>query len=182
MRETVKQGARGCCRIAGACALSLGLLLSASADRQAAANEPIKLAVYGFELIDTSLEGEVSGPRADEQQRLLLIGEELRRRLLDSGRYELVDMAPASERIEKAGYIHGCNGCDATIAKDLDAEQTMYGTVQKVSNLILNVNLYVRDVETRELLNVWSVDIRGNTDKSWTRGVSYIVRNRLLRD
>jgi hypothetical protein len=25
-----------------------------------------------------------------------------------------------------------------------------------------------------------SVDIRGNTDMSWSRGVSYLVRNRIL--
>ena len=180
MTEDLERGAgRGCAFVV---ALLLVLSLALAAERPAQAAEPVKVAVYGFELIDTSMEGEVEGPRDDEQQRLLLVGEELRRRLVDSGRYELVDMTPASERIEKAGYIHGCNGCDATIAKELGAEQTMYGTVQKVSNLILNVNLYVRDVETHKLLNVWSVDIRGNTDKSWTRGISYIVRNRLLRN
>jgi hypothetical protein len=148
----------------------------------AAAEQAIKVAVFPFELIDTSLEGEVSGPRADETARLEMATGELRRRIADSGRYELVDVAPAADRIEAAGYIHGCNGCEARIAHDLGAERSISGTVQKVSNLILNVNLYVRDTATAKLLRVMSVDIRGNTDESWRHGVSYIVRNRLLKE
>jgi hypothetical protein len=31
-------------------------------------------------------------------------------------------------------------------------------------------------------VRVYSVDIRGNTDESWSRGISYLVRNRLLRE
>ena len=144
--------------------------------------EAQRLAVFDFELIDTSLEGEVSGERADEQQRLILISDLLRQLLGDSGRYEIVDIAPAAAEIEKAGYIHGCNGCDGKIARSLGAELAMTGTVQKVSNLILNINLYLRDAESGERLKAMSVDIRSNTDKSWSRGVSYLVRNRILKE
>jgi hypothetical protein len=53
--------------------------------------------------------------------------------------------------------------------------------VQKVSNLILNINLYVRDVATTKMLKVGSVDIRGNTDESWFRGLRYLVKNRMYK-
>jgi hypothetical protein len=52
--------------------------------------------------------------------------------------------------------------------------------VQKVSELILNINIYVRDTKTGELLNAYSADVRNNTDESWMRGLSYLIRNRLL--
>ena len=156
-------------------AFMLAVLLATSA----AAEKP-RIAVFGFELIDTSLEGELSGPRADEQARLITIGDQLRRELSESGRYTLIDIAPMRDRIEKAGILHGCNGCEADIARALGAEISMAGTVQKVSNLILNINLYMRDATTGKLLRTLSVDIRGNTDASWSRGISYIVRNRLL--
>ena len=52
--------------------------------------------------------------------------------------------------------------------------------VQKVSDLILNINVYMADVATGKLTFVHSVDIRGNTDKSWTRGIAYLVENYLL--
>ena len=148
----------------------------------AAAEEPITLAVFDFELIDTSLEGEVNGPRADEQQRLVMIGELLRQKLLDSGRYTLVDLAPQSERIATAGYRHGCNGCVAEIGRDAGAAQAMAGTVQKVSNLILNINLSVWNTATGEQVRGWSVDIRGNNDESWAHGIKYMVKNRVLKE
>ena len=40
----------------------------------------------------------------------------------------------------------------------------------------------IRDAETGKLLKGMSADIRSNTDRSWTRGVSYLVRNRLLKE
>jgi hypothetical protein len=52
--------------------------------------------------------------------------------------------------------------------------------LQKVSNLILNINLYVCVVATRAPLVAMSVDIRGNTDESWSRGLEYLVRTRFL--
>ena len=53
------------------------------------------------------------------------------------------------------------------IARRLDADLALVGWVQKVSNLILNVNVVIRDVSTREQVFASSVDIRGNTDESW---------------
>lgn len=144
-----------------------------------AAAEPKTAAVFDFELIDTSLEGEMRGPQAVEQARLGLISDHLRRLLADTGKYTVIDIAPAAQAIEAAGFLHGCNGCEADIAGQLGAELAVTGTVQKVSNLILNVNIYVSDAKTGRHLNGMSVDIRGNTDESWLRGVSYIVRNRL---
>ena len=58
----------------------------------------------------------------------------------------------------------------------------MTGTVQKVSNLILNINVYIREARRPNRVTAYSVDIRGNTDESWSRGLSYLVRNRLLRE
>jgi hypothetical protein len=146
------------------------------------ADETTKVAVFDFELIDTSLEGEVYGPRPDERQRLVLIGDLLRRMLADSNRYAVLDLSPLAAEISEAGHLYGCNGCATRIAAALGAEEAITGTVQKVSNFILNVNLYVWDVQTGSKVRVWSVDVRGNTDESWSRGVSYIVRNRLLPD
>ena len=36
------------------------------------------------------------------------------------------------------------------------------------------------DVLTRKLAFVHSVDIRGDTDELWTRGITYLVKNYLL--
>ena len=54
------------------------------------------------------------------------------------------------------------------------------GTVQKVSNLILNMNIYVRDASSGATLAAMSADMRGNTDESWSRTLDWLIRNRLL--
>lgn len=147
----------------------------------AGAGEPPTAAVFDLELIDTSLEGSVNGPRDDERARLRLASEALRDGLAASGRLRPVDTAPAAAAIAAAGYLHGCNGCALGIARDLGAELAVTGTVQKVSNLILNINVSVDEAATGRHVTGASVDIRGNSDRSWLRGVSYLVRNRLYR-
>jgi Protein of unknown function (DUF2380) len=48
--------------------------------------------------------------------------------------------------------------------------------VQKVSNLILNINLYMEDAASGQMEFAKNVDIRGNTDESWRHGLDYLVR------
>ena len=68
----------------------IALILVVSAPAQA---EPTKIAVFDFELVDTSLQGEVDGPRADEQRRLREAGDQLRKALADSGKFIVLDIA-----------------------------------------------------------------------------------------
>ena len=159
--------------------LLLALLVGSPAALAAADAAPQTAAVFDLELIDTSLEGEVRGRNPAEQDRLRLTSDRLRQELARSGAYVLVDPAPAAAAVKAAGHMHGCNGCEADIARTLGAEVAITGTVQKVSNLILNINVYITDAASRRRIRAFSVDIRGNTDESWARGVSYLVRNRL---
>lgn len=145
-----------------------------------AAEKPAVVAVFDFELIDTSLEGAVKGANPLETRRLKLISDLLRQLLTQSGKYDVLDLAAVKDGIAAAGTFDGCNGCDTRIAKKLGASLAITGTVQKVSNLILNINIFVRDTTTGNLKQAMSADIRGNTDLSWTRGVNWLVRNRLL--
>jgi uncharacterized protein DUF2380 len=137
------------------------------------------VAVFDFELIDTSLEGEIRGARPDEQARLGQLGLELRQRLRDSGRFSLVDIAPVASEA-RASNLQACGGCDTHLAKRIGADLAITGTVQKVSNLILNMNIYVRDASSGATVAAMSADMRGNTEESWSRALDYLIRNRLL--
>ncbi|HAQ79664.1 DUF3280 domain-containing protein [Bradyrhizobium viridifuturi] len=141
--------------------------------------EPPKLAVFDLELIDTSLQGEMNGPRTDEQARLLRAGDQVRKELADSGKFRVLDIAPVNAAAHGSN-LQACGGCDVKLAGELGADLAMTGVVQKVSNLILNINLYLRDVHTGQLVAAASADMRGNTDESWSRATAYLVRNRLL--
>ena len=161
-------------RLAGA-AVALLLFGFAAAPAEAAT----RVAVFGFELLDTSGEASLGGPKPAEQHRLDLITGEVRQRLAAAG-YQVIDLAPEAARIEEATPFRNCNSCELPIARALGAQIEVIGLVQKVSNLILNINFQLRDVETGKVLRAGSADIRNNTDESWLRGISYLVRNRLL--
>jgi hypothetical protein len=134
-----------------------------------------------LELFDSSLQGEVEGANAADQARLALVEQELHDKLEASGRFALVDTAAGAAKVDQAGHLRSCNGCEVPIAAGLGADLALVGWVQKVSNLILNLNLTIRDVATRELVFAGGVDIRGNTDESWLHGIRYLLKNRLLK-
>jgi len=156
--------------------LAVGLCLGSFVGPAQAAT---RVVVFDFELFDTSGEAKPGGPKPEEVRRLGLITADVRERLAKAG-YEIVDTAPKQAAITEAQPFRNCNGCDLGIARDLGAEIELIGLVQKVSNLILNINFQLRDVATGEVLRAGSADIRNNTDESWRRGISYLVRNRLL--
>jgi Protein of unknown function (DUF2380) len=157
----------------------LGIVCALVASPLSAEARGLRAAIFDFELIDTSLEGATNGPRADATARLERLGDQLRVLVAGSGKLEVIEIDPVRAEAHKAN-LQACGGCDADLAQKLGAELSITGTVQKVSNLILNINLYVRVVATRAPLVAMSVDIRGNTDESWSRGLEYLVRTRFL--
>ncbi len=138
-----------------------------------------RVAVFDFELIDTSLQGSMYGTSPAEKARLERLGQQLRKQLAESGRFEVADIGPV-EVAARASNLQACGACDVDLAKKVGAELSITGTVQKVSDLILNINIYVRDVSTGNLIAVMSADMRGNTDESWSRTLNWLIRNRLL--
>lgn len=153
-----------------------GLLLMTVTAAQCA--EP-KIAVFDLELLDTSLDGELKGPRDDEHVRLLRISSQLRDELRQSSRFELLDMTSTNAAAHEKN-LQACGGCDVQMAQQIGADLALTGTVQKISNLILNMTMYLRSAHTGRLVATMNADFRGNTDESWSRALSYLVRNRLL--
>jgi hypothetical protein len=145
----------------------------------AARAEAQRAAVFPFELDDTSLQGETGGPGANESKRLALIDGELHDLLAKSGRYEPVPLGAEAAKKAADMSLRTCDGCEVPLARNLGAAVSVVGWVQKVSPLILNINLAIRDVKSGNVLQEGSVDIRGDTDESWTRGVRYLLRDRL---
>lgn len=141
----------------------------------------LRLAVFNIELQDASHEGAIDGERPDQVARLKLISDELRSLIRESGRFEIVDIDTARSEIEKKGPLIYCNGCDRKIAQNLGADMALTGLVYKVSNLILEIHLYVRDVESGNILAKMSSSIRGNTDESWLHGIRWMFKHRLMK-
>ncbi len=139
---------------------------------------PQTVAVFDFDLQNTS-----PAPSTPEEiARLHRLDAQLSRELAEPGRYTIIDMSSAREELANVISIRGCNGCELDMARKAGAQLAAYGWVQKVSNLILNINLVIEDATTGKKLRADSVDIRGNTDESWQRGLKYLIDERLFRN
>jgi hypothetical protein len=140
----------------------------------ALAHSPAPTAVFNFELDDTS----PLPPQAADQARLRALDAQLPALLEKSGCCEILPLGSLAKQAAET-ILWRCSGCDVDLARRRGAGISVVGWVQKVSNLILNINLVARNVATGQVIEAGSVDIRGDTDESWSRGLSYLVRNRL---
>ncbi len=140
------------------------------------AQEKPRIAVFGFDMVNTS----PAPTTSEETARLDRLDGELRNALAASGRYTVVDIGPVRAQLASGPAIRGCNGCELDYGRKLGAQLIAFGWVQKVSNLILNINLVIEDTTGRKL-HADSVDIRGNTDESWDRGLRWLLRERVLQ-
>jgi hypothetical protein len=156
-------------------ALTASLLASA---HTASGQQPLKkLLMLDFELIDDQAP---DVPFPEGPARLAMISRRLRDAFVRERFYEVIDPAPVASLIQetrKTQNLLDCNGCDIDIAGKAGVDRLLLGWVQKVSNLILNINIEVRDAASGKPVLVKSVDLRGNTDQSWQRGIDYLVRD-----
>jgi hypothetical protein len=140
------------------------------------------IAILEFDLVDDQHE---LSPASFEYQRLTAIHDQLQDEFAKNGLYRVIDVEPANELIEmhqSRSQLRECNGCELDIARTLQADRVLIGWVQKVSNLIVNINIQIEDAATGAILLNKSVDLRGNTDESWRRGISYIIKSMIEKN
>lgn len=111
----------------------------------------------------------------EETARIARFTAQLKQALDKSGRYRAIDLAPIERDIGAVRNIADCNGCEVDLAKKVGAQVAVVAWVQKVSNLILNMNIRIVDARTGATLKGGSIDIRGNDDQTWDRGLKYLL-------
>ncbi|WP_064742509.1 DUF3280 domain-containing protein [Azospirillum sp. B4] len=142
------------------------------------AQAPVPAAVFDVQMVNSSL----AETTPEEAARVARLGKDLRAALTKSGRYRLVDMAPVAARLAALPAPRDCPPCAMEAATQAGAQVAVIAWVQKVSNLILNLNISIRDAATGQVLKGGSVDIRGNTDESWDRGLAFLLREHVFED
>lgn len=167
-------GVQRAARMALVIGTTLPFALGASPSRAADAIPTI--VVFNFEMVNTSLEPTTPA----ETARLQRISDALRSALDTSGKYRTVGTQAALDAERQLPSLRECNGCERDVARKLGAQDVAYGWVQKVSNLILNINLVIEDVATGRHVALGSVDIRGNTDESWSHGLHFLLDEDVL--
>ncbi|WP_072396265.1 DUF3280 domain-containing protein [Hyphomicrobium sp. CS1GBMeth3] len=127
-------------------------------------------------------DNEMYEPTSDaERKRIEKVGQIFTSKLTESTKYRFADVGPELKARIAAGQAPGeCGGCEVDYGKELGAEWVAWINVQKVSNLILNMNVYITDVHNNKMVFVRSVDIRNNSDEGWERAINYLLKNYLL--
>lgn len=152
-------------------------LLASGWSHSVVAQQPLKkLLVLDFQLIDQQ-EGVVPFP--EKETRMAMASQRLRDALAREKLYDVIDNAPVAQSIRTEAARQNlleCNGCELDIARQAGADRVLLAWVQKVSNLILNINVKIRDANTGQVVMTNSVDLRGNTDQSWQRAIDFMVR------
>lgn len=153
-------------------AIPLSLLLLGGTGAHA---EPPKAAVFDFQLANLGAQP----PTEADVARLGPISDLLRGLLQESGRYVIIPTEPVKADVAKGSELRKCGGCADEYARKLGADVAITGEIQKVSNLILNINVYVKDLKGGTPEKAYTVDIRGDNDLSFQHGVKYLVKNNL---
>lgn len=137
---------------------------------------PVKLAVFDFELEDTTAASAGASATSDASY-LAEVTAGVRESLGQSGRYRIVDVGGEAA---KAHALRDCGGCEAAIAQSLGADQSLIGVVRRVSRTEYTLGFQVRDSRTGAVLARADSGLRLGADYSWKRGAVRLVSDRLI--
>ena len=150
----------------------------AAADSPPPATSPIKIAVFEFELEDFSAAGQTKS--VPETSYLAQATNEAEQQLRASGRYTIIDAVHSDISAAKGQGLRNCRGCEAPIALSLGADEALIGVVTKISMTEYTVRLLVSDARNGQIVSDYSTDLRMGADYSWSRGVRWLMQNRML--
>lgn len=174
---SIGKGRRGWLKMTGTAALLMaGLPVRSQQGAETA--DLSSIIVLDFDLLDDQ-----DNPltKAAQAVRLRNAGLQLQRELAERRLYRVADPAPAAPlqrdlRLQQEN-LFSCDDCADQIGRKLGVDLVMQTWVQKVSELILNLNVQIYDVKAGKVIFTKSVDMRGNDDVSWMRAVRFLVRD-----
>jgi hypothetical protein len=136
---------------------------------------PIKIAIFEFELEDFSAAGQTKS--VPETSYLAQATDEAEQQLRASGRYTVIDAVHSGISAAKE---RNCGGCEAPIALSRGADEAFIGVVIKISMTEYIVRFRISNAQNGELISTYSTDLRMGADYSWSRGVRWLMQNRML--
>jgi hypothetical protein len=146
----------------------------------AASPGPIKLAIFDFELEDSSAGASSAGETASDTTQLTSVTNAVRQLFAQSGRYHLIDVGSVDAAAAKAHVLRECSGCDAGIALKLGADQSLVGVIKRISRTEYTVRFQIRDAPSGAVVADEDSGLRMGADYSWSRGAARLIKDRLL--
>jgi hypothetical protein len=156
------------------------VLAASTTATPAVAPAPIQIAVFDFELEDVSAAGSAGRVAAPDAAYLADVTRGVRELFAQSGRYQLIEADAANADATTKHDLRDCDGCDASIAKGLGADQSLVGVVRRVSRTEYVVRFQIRDSKTGAVVSKGDSGLRMGANYSWSRGAVRLVRDRVL--
>jgi len=158
--------------------LAAAVILVPVAGRGALA-PPIKIAVFDFELEDLSPPAVLLQKPTDSATTMEKASSAAREELVHSGRYTVIDASKVDAKPVTEKTLRDCNGCEAALAEQLGAQQSMVGLVRKVTETDYYVVVRIRDAHTGKIVDQEEAMFAGD-QTGWPSGVRMLIRHQVL--
>jgi len=140
---------------------------------------PIKIAVFAFELEDLSPAAALPGKTANAAATMEKVSSAARQELGQSGRYAVIDGSNFAAQPVTEKSLRNCEGCEAGIAVELGAQQSLIGVVRKVTQTDYYVVVRIRDAQTGRIVDQQEANFAGD-EEGWPSGVRMLIRHQVL--
>jgi hypothetical protein len=156
------------------------LASSASAPAEVAVKpQPIKIAVFDFELEDVTPASAYQGKTTSSANSMEKVSSAARTLLAQSGRYSLIDVSKVEAPAVAEHSLRHCDGCEAALALQLGAEQSLIGVVTRVTQTDYYVLIQIRDARNGKVLDEQEANFAGS-DEGWPSGVRMLITHQIL--
>jgi hypothetical protein len=160
----------------------VGLALSiavAPVYARAAEPPPVKIAVFAFELEDSSPSAVLLSKPEAAASTMEKVSNAARDELAHSGRYVVIDAGKVDTKSVGQKTLGDCGGCEAAIAQRLGAQQSLIGLVRKVTQTDYYVVVRIRYARSGEILDEEEANFAGD-EQGWASGVRMLIKHQVL--
>jgi hypothetical protein len=163
----------------GQVALVLGCLAVAAPATGDDRPAPIRIAVFAFELEDDSPAAMLMNQRDTRADIIGQVTSEAGQELARTGRYSIVDGSTAAAKAVQDKTLRDCEGCEAQLALQLGAQQSLIGVVKRVTQTDYYVFVRVRDARSGKILDQEEANFAGD-ETGWPTGARMLIKHQLL--
>lgn len=178
--ERRKRG-RSLSRLASAGVLALSFAVSGVFPQDAVKPAPTRIAVFDFELEDVSPAASLLGKTSSGTTTMDEVSKQARQELARSGRYTIIDTGKVAAKTSTGKPLRECEGCEAGIALQLGADQSLIGILTRVTQTDYYVVIQIRDALTGKLLDQQEANFAGS-EEGWASGVRMLIKHQVLSE
>ena len=161
------------------CTMVVTSAMGGGSSAESAGSGNIKIAVFEFELEDVTPAAAYGGKPTTSEQSLQKAAMAAREQLASSGRYSIVSVDGVDAKPVHDRTLRNCDGCEAAIARELGAQQSMIGIVNRATQTDYYIQVVIRDTNTGKILDAQAANFAGG-EEGWASGVRMLMKHQVL--